>query len=66
MNGRDLILAGLMIKLSDFRFEIRLINAVDLANFWINKMREDPLYLLNTNTPKLEKLGRPFLLSDFE
>jgi aminoglycoside 3-N-acetyltransferase len=68
---KDLIQTGLMIKLSDFRFEIRLVNAADLANFWINKMQEDPLYLLDTDSlawvePKLEELGRPFLLSDFE
>jgi aminoglycoside 3-N-acetyltransferase len=68
---KDLIQAGLMFKVSDFRFEIRLIKAGDLAHFWIEKMQEDPLYLLDNNTrvwveAKLDELGRPFLLSDFE
>jgi aminoglycoside 3-N-acetyltransferase len=60
-----------MFKLSNFRFEIRLIKAADIVHFWVEKMQEDPLYLLDANTrawvePKLEELGRPFLLSDFE
>jgi aminoglycoside 3-N-acetyltransferase len=68
---KDLTQAGLIFKISDFRFEIRLIKAVDLAHFWIEKMQEDPLYLLDTDSrawvePKLQQLGRPFLLSDFE
>jgi aminoglycoside 3-N-acetyltransferase len=68
---KDLMQAGLLLAISDFRFEIRLMKAADLAHFWIEKIQEDPLYLLDTNTrvwveSKLDELGRPFLLTDFE
>jgi aminoglycoside 3-N-acetyltransferase len=68
---QDLIQAGLIYIISGSRFEIRLIKASDIAHFWIEKMQEEPLYLLNSESrkwiePKLQQLGRPFLLSDFE
>ena len=42
-----------------------------LIRYWTQRLAEDPLYLLDQATrnwvePKLEELGRPFLLEDFE
>jgi len=45
--------------------------AAVLIRYWTEQLADDPLYLLDQATrdwvePKLEKLGRPFLLEDFE
>lgn len=42
-----------------------------LSDFWMLKLKDDPLYLLNKEsrdwvTPMLDKLGRGFIQSDFE
>jgi len=46
-------------------------NASDLAAFWRSKLKEDPLYLLDEESklwvaPLLDRLGRRFIISDFE
>jgi aminoglycoside 3-N-acetyltransferase len=67
----DLLREGLLKKICGRRFEFRCIKASDIAAYWIQKIKTDPLYLLDSQSrswvePALEKLGRPFLLSDFE
>jgi len=61
-------------------FQTVHVEGVDLAgvvmtrtviDFWLERLKEDPLYFLNDDSlswvaPKLEKLGRRFLLEDFE
>ncbi len=47
------------------------MNAGDLAAFWLEKLRVDPLYLLDEESkawvkPKLDQLGRRFQITDFE
>ena len=42
-----------------------------LVDFWLERLKEDPLYFLNSVSiawvsPKLESLGRRFVLEDFE
>jgi len=47
------------------------VSARRLVSFWVQRLREDPFYLLDTETlnwvqPKVETLGRRFELGDFE
>lgn len=66
--------------LSDL-FEAKIINqhfasvigcyAKQLVDFWVEKLKSDPLYLLDNESrawvePMLDKLGRGFIKSDFE
>jgi aminoglycoside 3-N-acetyltransferase len=67
----ELINEGLLKVISRRRFEFRYIKARDLTNYLINKIKENPMYVLDSESrkwiePKLQQLGRPFLLSDFE
>lgn len=48
-----------------------LIKAKNLFEYLVYRMKKDPLYLLTKETqvwvePMLQKLGRPFLITDFE
>jgi len=61
-------------------FQTVQVNGINLAgvsmtrtliDFWLERLKEDPLYFLNKESlawvaPKLEELGRPFVLEDFE
>ena len=67
----DLINDGLLSNYSSGRLKIKLISSSLLAKYWIAKIQEEPLYLLDEETkkwvtPLLEKYGRKFLISDFE
>jgi aminoglycoside 3-N-acetyltransferase len=51
--------------------EVLASSARTLCDFWIEALRRDRLALLDQKTrawvePKLEKLGRPFMIADFE
>jgi len=65
----DLYAEGL---LKDFTpFQTLLIKARHFSEYITDRMKEDTLYLLTEDTrswvePKLQKLGRPFLITDFE
>ena len=67
----DLISNGIMIKFIDGRTSIMISNLKDMCDFIIDKMKIDPFYLLDNESkkwviPKVNKLGRGFLLTDFE
>jgi aminoglycoside 3-N-acetyltransferase len=67
----DLLSANLLSYFSDKRSKIFFIHAGKLLEFWTMKIKEDPFYLLDTNSkallaPILNKLGRPFEINDFE
>jgi len=61
-----------LIKYFDERAtKIKIIRVIDLVDFWMMKMKKDPLYFLDDESkiwvePLLNKLGRPFLITDFE
>jgi len=68
---RDLVQAGLIQCFSEGATRILLLSAKDLVSFWIDKLSGDRLYLLNATSREwvdglLNKLGRPFVQSDFE
>jgi aminoglycoside 3-N-acetyltransferase len=68
---KDLTKNGLLFSLDDERFHLKIIKASHLVDYWISKLKDDNLSLLNADTKswvsaKLEKLGRAFQLSDFE
>jgi len=50
---------------------VTLIKIKELVDFWLKKLHEDKFYLLDDKSkdwiiPQIEKLGRPFILTDFE
>ncbi|WP_418357377.1 AAC(3) family N-acetyltransferase [Shewanella basaltis] len=52
-------------------FSVIGCNAKNLIDFWLSKLKDDALYLLNDESrnwvePMLEKLGRGFIKTDFE
>jgi aminoglycoside 3-N-acetyltransferase len=62
---------GVLQVARERRFEFRCAKAKTLADYWIQKLQADPLYLLDGDSrtwvePELQRLGRSFLLSDFE
>jgi aminoglycoside 3-N-acetyltransferase len=67
----DLVKENLLKVVRGRRFEFRCIKAKDVINYWIQKINDDPLYLLDSESrswvePRLQQFGRPFILSDFE
>lgn len=67
----DLTIDNLLIPFINGVTRIKLIRIKDLYNFWIEKIKKDNLYFLDRVSrdwvePTLDKLGRRFLLSDFE
>ncbi|MDD4438228.1 MAG: AAC(3) family N-acetyltransferase [Tissierellia bacterium] len=67
----DLINEGLLNCYKEPGTIIKIIRADILYNFWIYKITKDRLYFLDKESkmwiePLLDKLGRSFLLSDFE
>lgn len=63
---------GLLSEIrQDRQVVARAVSACRLMDFWVKAMEEDPFYLLDETTkawavPEYERLGRRFLLSDFE
>ena len=67
----DLLDADLIHKFKEGRTQIIVSRIDKMVDFWLGKLNENPLYLLNEETTrkvkqKLDELNRPFLLSDFE
>ena len=67
----DLVSNGILYVFSENQALILLCEVDKLVNFWISKLKENPLYLLDSESkvwvePLLDKLGRSFLISDFE
>lgn len=51
--------------------EVLLIDLAQICAFWLDKLQADPLHLLDAESrawvaPELERLGRRFLVTDFE
>lgn len=69
--ARDLISSELLIALPEEQGRICAIGARQLVEFWAEKLRQDPFYLLDDASrqwiePCANTLGRRFLISDFE
>ena len=69
---RDAEAAGLFAEVR-YREQVvsRIVSARDLTQFWLERLAEDRLYLLDGESrtwvePRLEELGRRFVISDFE
>ena len=67
----ELIKANILHIFKEGRTRILICSIRRLVDFWLEKMNADSLYLLDEETkkwvePMLDKLGRPFLISDFE
>jgi aminoglycoside 3-N-acetyltransferase len=67
----DIIKEKILIKFQDGETRISICKIKDLIAFWVHKMREDPFYFLDMASkawiiPRLNKLGRAFLIADFE
>lgn len=67
----DLFENNILFLYKEGRSRVFLCKIKELINFWIDQMIHDPLYLLDDESkiwvePFLNKLGRPFLITDFE
>tara|TARA_B100000963_G_scaffold360524_1_gene391724 strand:+ start:12298 stop:13107 length:810 start_codon:yes stop_codon:yes gene_type:complete len=68
---KDLISNGIMLKIIDDRTSIVISNFKEMCDFIIDRIKKDPFYLLDNESkkwaiPKVNKLGRGFILTDFE
>ena len=68
---RELVDHGLLRRSASRRFAVASIDAAALRAFWCERIAADPLYLLDEESrawvePRLDELGRRFLLADFE
>ena len=68
---KELTDSGILFKYNSGRTKLLGIKISDLVDFWIEKLNDDPLYLLRSDTrssveSKLDKFGRGFKLNDFE
>lgn len=67
----DLIQEDKIQSFTERASKIKIVRVRELVDFWLEKLNEDPLYLLNDECklwvePKLNQLGRPFVITDFE
>ncbi len=67
----DLEKNGILQRFEAGEIRIMLVNAKELRDFVVGKMKENKFYLLSDESAavakeKLERLGRPFLITDFE
>jgi len=68
---QELISAGILLKYKEGRTNILMCKIWELVDYWLEKIYDNPLYLLNEETAtwvrlKLIKLNRSFLITDFE
>jgi aminoglycoside 3-N-acetyltransferase len=68
---KDLIEKKILHEHISGRANIRWLNISDLVEYWLNHLQKDPLFLLNVESKirvnkRLESLGRPFKIVDFE
>jgi len=67
----DLFDNNIVTQYQGGRTRILLCKIKELVDFWISQINQNPLYLLDSESllwvePMIEKLGSPFLQSDFE
>ena len=67
----DLKSVNLMKEYKNGRTQILGVKIKDLVSYWLNKLNQDPMYLLDQKTKynvlkRMDKLGRKFILTDFE
>lgn len=67
----DLITEGILFKFEKDNTKILLCRINELIDFWLLKLSNDPFYLLDQKSklwviPAVDKLGRSFLVTDFE
>lgn len=67
----DLLARNLLQDIGDKRSRILLLDAAGTFEFWLDQIKKDPFYFINSSTkewavPLVEQLGRPFNISDFE
>jgi len=67
----DLLENNILFLYKEGSCRILLCKIKDLIDFWIERIIQNPLYLLDNESktwvePFLDKLGRPFLITDFE
>lgn len=63
--------AAVLVRLRGPGSEVGFVRFGALCEFWLDRLRKDPLYLLDTASrdwvaPTLERLGRRFEVADFE
>ncbi len=68
---RNLMENGIICKYEDGETRILLGRIDQIVSFWVNCLKEDPFYLLDSKTSewvekKYKSLKRPFLITDFE
>ncbi|NWJ51785.1 MAG: AAC(3) family N-acetyltransferase [Bacteroidetes bacterium] len=68
---KDLLENGVLSLFKEGQTRILIAKVTDLTNFWKSKMEQDSLYFLDNQSkiwiePFLDKVGRPFILTDFE
>ncbi len=68
---QDLKNVQILFEHKDINSNILLIKTKELVHFWLEKLKENNLYFLDKKslawiTPFLDKLGRKFLITDFE
>lgn len=67
----DLFENNILLLYKEGRSRILICKIKELINFWIDRLTQNPLYLLDSDSkiwvePLLNKLGRAFLIEDFE
>lgn len=67
----DLFQNNILFLYKEGGSRILLCKIKELINFWVQRISQEPLYLLDIESkkwiePMLNKLGRPFLITDFE
>lgn len=67
----DLLCEQLISKYKEGRTQITLMKIEEVVGFWLEKIKNDPLYFLMPETrcwveKKYNELGRPFIINDFE
>jgi aminoglycoside N3'-acetyltransferase len=68
---KDLVENQILHSFAEGRTRLSLCKIMTLTDYWKERIMQDPLYLLDSESrmwaePFLDKLGRPFLISDFE
>ena len=67
----DLIRNGILFVYQQDNSKIQMCSIRDLVSYWISRIQQHPLYLLDAESkqwvePMLNKLGRSFRIDDFE
>ena len=67
----DLVRHGVLERMGVDDREFQIMKARRLTEHWLGKLAEDPLFFLTNETkswvePKLDELGRGFVIDDFE